>query len=53
MYKRSNGVSGGMLLMWDWRVVEKKEECLGRYFMAYSLQNMGDNFIWVFRGYMA
>jgi hypothetical protein len=39
-----------MLLMWDKRVVEKKEECLGRYYMACSLQNMGDNFIWAFGG---
>jgi hypothetical protein len=50
MYKGSNGASGGMLLMWDRKVAEKKEECLGCYFMACSLQNVGDNFIWVFGG---
>ena len=42
------GASGGMLLMWDMRVVEKKEERLRHYYMACSLQNVGDNFIWAF-----
>jgi hypothetical protein len=29
IYKGAMGASGGMLLMWDKRVVEKMEECIG------------------------
>jgi exonuclease III len=36
-YSGANGASGGILLMWDKRVVEKVEECIGRYTVACSL----------------
>ena len=36
MYKGSNGLLGGMLLMWDRRVVERREECVGHF----TLTNM-------------
>jgi hypothetical protein len=29
MYRGANGASGGILLLWDRRVVEKREECMG------------------------
>jgi hypothetical protein len=30
----SRGASGGILLMWDRRVVEKLEDCVGRFIIA-------------------
>jgi hypothetical protein len=36
--------------MWDRRVVEKVEECIGRYTVACSLRNTGDNVVWAFGG---
>ena len=42
------GASGGMLLMWDRRVVEKREECMGGYTFACSFKNVEDQFEWVF-----
>jgi hypothetical protein len=49
-YLGANGASGGILLMWDRRVVEKVEECIGRYSVACSLRNTGDNVVWAFGG---
>jgi hypothetical protein len=37
--------SGGVLLMWDRRVVEKIEECTGSYTIACSFRNVDDNFV--------
>jgi hypothetical protein len=34
IYLGSTGASGGILLMWDRRVVEKIEECLWRFVVA-------------------
>jgi hypothetical protein len=48
----SRGALGGVLLMWDRRVVEKIEECVGRYTIACSFKNVDDNFVWVFGGCM-
>jgi len=47
-YLGANGVSGEILLMWDRRVVEKVEECVGRYIVACSLRDTGDNVVWAF-----
>jgi hypothetical protein len=47
MYK---GASGGILLMWDKRVIEKREECMGCYTLACSFENVEDRFEWVFGG---
>jgi len=44
-YMGASGVSGGILLMWDRRVVEKVEECVGRYKVACSLGNTVDNVV--------
>jgi hypothetical protein len=44
-YMEASGVLGGILLMWDRRVVEKVEECVGRYKVACSLGNTVDNVV--------
>lgn len=36
---------GGVLLMWNWRVVEKVEEYIGEYTMAYSFKSVEGNFL--------
>jgi hypothetical protein len=46
----ASGVLGGILIMWDWWVVEKIDECVGRYTVACSLHNTDDNFVWAFGG---
>jgi hypothetical protein len=33
-YLGSRGASGGILLMWDRRVVEKIEDCVGRFYIV-------------------
>ncbi len=42
--------SGGILLMWDRRVVEKTNECVGEFAVACSLWNIEDHFTWTFTG---
>jgi hypothetical protein len=46
----SNGASGGILLMWDRRVVSKIDECMGRYVVACSFRNVEDGLVWAFAG---
>jgi hypothetical protein len=46
----SIGASGGILLMWDRRVVTKIEVCLGNYLAACSFRNVGDGLLWAFAG---
>jgi hypothetical protein len=46
----ASGASGEILLMWDRQVVEKVEECVGRYIVACSLRNTVDNVVWAFGG---
>ena len=38
------GASGGILLMWDRRVVEKIEEAMGEYSITCEFQNTEDDF---------
>jgi hypothetical protein len=40
----SIGVSGGILIMWDRRVVEKIDECVGEFTRVVSLKNVEDHF---------
>jgi hypothetical protein len=47
----ASGASGGILIMWDRWVVEKIDECVGRYTVACSLRNTKDNFVWAFGGW--
>jgi hypothetical protein len=42
----SRGVSEGILVMWDRRVVEKIEECGGRLVVACSFICIVENFEW-------
>jgi hypothetical protein len=48
IYKGVVGASGSMLLMWDRRVVEKREECMECYTLACSFKNVENQFEWVF-----
>jgi hypothetical protein len=36
--------------MWDTRVVEKVDKCVGEYTLAVSFKNIADNFAWAFVG---
>jgi len=41
---------GGILIMWDKRVVEKVAECVGNYTLAVSFRNVVDYSTWAFSG---
>jgi hypothetical protein len=45
-----SSASGGILLMWDRRVVEKIEVCGGEYVVACSFRNVEDDSTWAFEG---
>jgi hypothetical protein len=49
-YMGASGALGRILLMWETRVVEKVEECVGRYTVACSLRNTSNNVVWAFGG---
>jgi hypothetical protein len=49
-YLASRGASGGILLMWDRRVVVKTEMYVGEYVVACSFKNTVDDFSWAFAG---
>jgi exonuclease III len=46
----SSGASGGILIMWDNRVVKKVDVCLGDFTLAVSFRNVVDRFVWAFVG---
>jgi hypothetical protein len=46
----SSGASGGILIMWDKRVVEKVDVCLGVFTLSVSFRNVVDRFVWAFAG---
>ena len=48
LYLGSDGASGGILLMWDRRVVEKVEEVVGHFTVSCKFKNVGDQFEWAF-----
>ena len=50
LYLGSVGASGGVLLMWDNRVVDKVEEVVGCFFVLCKFKNVADHFIWAFTG---
>ncbi|KAL4638233.1 hypothetical protein ACB092_03G133300 [Castanea dentata] len=50
LYLGSVGASGGVLLMWDNRVVEKLEEAVGRFSVSCKFKNVVDHFVWAFTG---
>ena len=48
-YLGSKGASGGILLMWDQRVVEKIEEAVGHFSVSCRFKNVSDQFEWAFK----
>ena len=50
VYLGSDGASGGILLMWDRRVVEKVEEVVGHFSVSCKFKNVDDHFEWAFIG---
>jgi endonuclease/exonuclease/phosphatase family metal-dependent hydrolase len=46
----SVGASGGILLMWDNRVVERLEEAVGTLSISCKFQNVSSGFEWAFSG---
>jgi hypothetical protein len=49
-YLASCGASGGMLIMWDKRIVEKIDAFVGKFVLAYSFRSVVDDFPWAFDG---
>lgn len=49
-YLASSGASGGVLLMWDKRVIESIEECVGEFLVATLFKNVDDGWEWAFAG---
>jgi len=52
-YLPSSGASGGILSLWDKRVVEKIEVCVREYVVSCSFRNVADDFTWAFAGVYA
>ena len=48
MFLGSNGASGGILLMWDRRLVEKLEDAVGYFFVPCKFKNVEDHKVWMF-----
>ena len=48
VYLGSLGALGGILVLWDSRVVENLEEAVGHYSVSCKFKNVGDNFEWAF-----
>jgi exonuclease III len=46
----SNEASGGILVMWDKRVVERMEEAVGTLSLSLKFKNIADQFDWMFTG---
>ena len=49
-YVASIGASGGILLMWDRRVVSKVDVCVGNFVAASYFRNVKDDLEWAFTG---
>ena len=50
MFLGSNGASGGILLMWDKRLVEKIEDAIGIYSVSCKFRNVADQKVWMYSG---
>ena len=46
----SNGASGGILLLWDKRVLEKMDEAVGQFSLSCKFRNVSNQFEWIFTG---
>jgi len=49
-YLASRGASGGILIMWDRRIVEKMDVYVGEFVVAYSFISVADDFSWASAG---
>ncbi|KAG6636557.1 hypothetical protein CIPAW_11G119300 [Carya illinoinensis] len=49
-YLPSDGALGGILVMWDKRVVENIDKFVGEYFVGCLFKNSEDGFEWAFAG---
>ncbi len=47
-YLGSVGAFGGILVLWDRRVMEKVEEAVGQFSVSCKFQNVEDQFVWAF-----
>ena len=47
-YLGSYGVSGGVLVMWDTRVVNKMDKAVGRFSVFCKFTSVSDQFVWAF-----
>jgi len=47
-YLASCGASGGMLIMWDKRIVGKIDVFMGEFVLACSFRSVEDEFFWAF-----
>ena len=50
LYLSSVGTSGGVLIMWDTRVVEKIDEAIGHYLVSCKFKNVLDQREWAVSG---
>jgi exonuclease III len=48
MFLGSNGASGGILLMWDKRCVEKSEDVVEIYSVSCKFKNVADQKVWMY-----
>ena len=48
LYLGLEGAFGGIVPMWDRRVVEKVEEAVGHFSVSCKFKNVGDQFEWAF-----
>ncbi len=46
----SVGASGGILIMWDKRVMEQVDEAIGHYSLSCKFRNVADRYEWAFTG---
>ena len=49
-YQASKGASGGIVILWDKRVVEKLDSVSGEFTLSCKFRNVGDNLEWAFSG---
>jgi hypothetical protein len=49
-YVASSGASGGILLLWDRRVVSRIDSCMGNFVVACKFKNVDDGLVWAFAG---
>jgi exonuclease III len=50
LFLGSSGASGGILLMWDSRVVEKLKGAVGYFSVSCKFKNVEDHHVWMFTG---